>query len=216
MWNRVVIWVGLLSLCAGAAGAGDRPRPRAATTQASACGVAVGQHLLITSLAVVDGAREIRVESVEGMSRKATVVARDAASGLALLRTDGERMSFARLAEEFEGGDVQCIALARESAFQPIPESIPGATTKPAENWTVNLKSAPRLPGAPLVVDNDVVGLALAMDPEQKRDIPAATFAQLRALLVDQRLDAGRAGTPRDAIVRITSTTALPASSRSR
>lgn len=226
MLRGMLIWTGVFCLCAAGVVMGQvrRERPartaaqaqppdsprQAPTTQIAACGFAVSTNLVVTSASAVQGGRDIKVEAVDGIPRKATIVRTDPAAGLALLRTDGEAIGYVGIADSFEGGDIQCVALVRPSIFQPVVETIEGSVARPDEKWLIDLKTAPRLPGAPLVSDNRVVGVTLAADAEQTKRIPTATPRHIAALLADLKLPAARHVFPADAIVRVTCTKPAP------
>jgi len=131
------------------------------------------------------GAAEVEVQSLDGVSIKATVLRSDEKLGLALLKIEKKMFPLA-LAPSFGGGAVQCASLPRVNLFQPTAELIPGSAAKPTDTWTVKLTAHPRLAGAPLVVNGKVVGIELATRESEISQVPAVNVEQVRKFLGEE------------------------------
>jgi hypothetical protein len=100
------------------------------TTQSAAV-FAVSEHLLVTCAAVVRGAGSISVQWSNGTTSKARVVRSDDAAGLALVRVDDRVLKPVHLASQFDGGEIQCAAMATADVFTPTAELIDGDSPAP-------------------------------------------------------------------------------------
>src|SRR5690606_26016767 len=122
------------------------------------------------------------IQSADGESFSATVVRVDAKRGLALLRVRGVKMHYLNLADAFDGGPVQCLTVTRRSLFSIEPAAVAGVVESPrGEAWTVQLDTAPALPGAPLTRDGRVIGVVRGGDDATRA--AAIPLAQIRGFL---------------------------------
>jgi hypothetical protein len=165
--------------------------PRRARTTQYAAAFPVAPDLLVTSAAAVDGATIIRLQGPDGDPFEATVLDKDDAAGLALLKTkDGKRFAYLPVADAFAGGPVQCVSFPTVNLFDPIAEAFPGTAPNPAapgqEKWLVKLSRHPRLGGSPLMANGKVVGVQLATRDAEPGTVPAATLEDLKKLLGDK------------------------------
>jgi S1-C subfamily serine protease len=155
----------------------------------------VSESMLVTSSAVVNGATEITLQTRDGDTISADVVRADSKSGLALIRAKKRMSATLSLADAFAGGGVIGVGFPEVSLFDPVASSITGNAPRPQGNWKVRMNKNPRLPGAPLIVNNAVVGVLLATRDDSAADCPAATLDQLKEFVGK---DAQPLGTPRD------------------
>jgi len=131
---------------------------------------------------------EITVESGEGAGWAVKVVRKDAKSGLALLRVQGDdvKLKPLALADAFSPGAVSCVSFPSVNIFDPAPERLDGGAGVPKdEGWTVRLSRHPRLPGGPLIAGGKVVGVELASRDSELGQIPAVTLDELREFIRD-------------------------------
>ncbi len=157
-------------------------RKRSAVTQYAAA-FPVAPDLLITAAAPLAGASKIELTTADGSPIHAQVVRTDDATGLALLRATDQKMQFLPLAASFRGGAIECAAFPTVDLFNPTVELISGTAPAPSADWKVRLSRHPRLPGAPLIVGAQVVGVQLADRDAENTALPAATLEQLKAFL---------------------------------
>jgi hypothetical protein len=147
------------------------------------------------------------VQSADGTAWGATVVRKDEASGLALLRLGGNAAKLTPLpvSDAFAAGAVSCVSFPSVNIFDPAPERLEGAAPPAKEGWTVRLARHPRLAGGPLLAAGKVVGVELASRDSEAARVPAATLEQLKQLLgQDARPPARAPADPAASTVQVT------------
>jgi tetratricopeptide (TPR) repeat protein len=150
------------------------------TTYAAA--FAVSQDLVVTTSAAVDGAGKISLQARDGNVLTGEVVRTDPASGLALVRVKGIKLTFLDLGTP-EAGKVTCLAFADANIFAPTAEQLAGTASAPAPAWTIRFTRHPRLAGAPLLQNGKVVGIAMGDRDSEMAAYPALPADAIRKLL---------------------------------
>lgn len=167
-------------------GVSESPKDSSEVKRVTQFGVAfaVSEDTLVTSHALVDGAWDITVQSPQGITDEAKVVYSDPKSGLVLLRLHQIKAASIRVAEDFSGGPVECVAIPSMDLFHPSTSTLVGQAPRPSESWTVSLNKNPRFPGAPLISEGKVVGVTLAGWETQADSIPAVQLRTLKQMIL--------------------------------
>lgn len=174
---------------------GDSASPRSIATkppvhiaaQRHALAFPIDRARLISSAEVVGDAKQVRLEDAQGQTYAAHVLARQDA--LVLLELDAGQPQFATylaVADSFAGGPVSCSCVPQENVFGPQPASLKGeAVAPPAQGaWAVSLADHPRLPGSPLLNEQQqVVGVVVAKRDDVRTRLPAVSLNALREFL---------------------------------
>jgi hypothetical protein len=179
------------------------PVPHKTRVTQYATAFAISPTLAVTASAPLKGATEIQLLSAEGMPIKAEVVKVDEQAGLALLRSTTHKLSPLCLAAGFNGGAVKCLAFPSIDIFSPTAEFIDGNASKPAADWKINLSRHPRLPGAPILCNDEVVGVVLATRDADAKALPSIGIETLRQFLADAKLDGIGGNNPTRALLQL-------------
>lgn len=129
---------------------------------------AISKDVVVTWDRLVSGGKEITVTATDGMSSKATILVEDAASGLALLKVEGDTFEPLAIADAPGKGPVTVATFPKASVFQPSLETLHGdilAGGKPM----LKMASHPRSAGAPVL---DAQGRVVAMVAAERDDAP--------------------------------------------
>lgn len=189
--------------------AGNRIEPPRAKARVGRCvAIAVAPQLLICPASEVDGATEIRLESLDSEVFAADIVRIDESAGLALLRLKDRALPHAQLAEVFDPGPLACVSIAT-SAFNLGVEAIGGRVESTQDLLHVVLDRVPRRLGGALVAGDRIVGICLErQDPEEMR-FSMIQLRQIRAFCAADLLGLdGRFVAPQDAICEVQATRA--------
>ncbi len=177
--------------------------PRVRQTMKYAVAFPISDTMLVTASSVVSGASEVSLQSRDGTAIPAEVVREDPASGLALVRSK-QRMGVSMLiADQFAGGAIIGVGFPDVSLFDPVATAMSGSAPRPADGWKVRLTKNPRLPGAPLISNNMVVGVCLANRDDAPTECPAATLEQLRQFVGSDARPSKPAGNPMTCVFQI-------------
>lgn len=178
----------------------DVPKaPRKVRVTQYAAAFPVASDLVVTAGAVIEEGATLQLQASDGQSISATLLKKDEASGLALLKVEGRKLAALTLADSFTGGPVTCAAYPTVDLFSPAAQSLSGSAGAPKESgWTVSLSNHPRLAGSPLLSGGKVVGVCVAPRDAEKAKLPAVPLEALKAF-VGSSAQAGNA--PGDPIV---------------
>ncbi len=137
----------------------------AAGSGASGCGVVVGDGLVVTTLAALEGDRKVRVVTATGQLLDGTVLAADSTSGVALVRLGASLHTAPVDVGDTLGNGTPALAVAMQPAADgrspkalwtsatvvSVGEAPPGAPATSMAEITVRGASVPVMPGEPLV-----------------------------------------------------------------
>lgn len=145
--------------------------------------IPVGPDLFVAALPTVNKAQEIVLTSLNGDNLNAKVIRADEAAGIALLRVDGAKVNFLKIADGVKAGPVQCVSLS-SGIFEAAADTIDGTIRLAAGTDVpqVSLRRLPRRVGSPVVSANMVVALLLAdhgSDPGSLRVVSARSIRDL-------------------------------------
>ncbi len=158
------------------------PKPKKVTRYAAA--FPISPELLITAAAPLDNVSEIHIQASDGTSMTATLVKKDADTGLALLKVQNPLKAFYSIDTTFAGGDIQCPAFCELDLFDTRSQVLTGEA-KTDGAWTLKLSKAPSFAGSPLLIDGKVVGVELARASTEADSVPVATLEQVKQLSGD-------------------------------
>jgi len=182
-----------------------RPRPSDPRTPARtryAGAFPIAHDLLVTSAAALSGARTIQAQAPDGTSVKVSLLQKDDASGLALLRVQGLRMAYFGLEQKFTAGQVTCPAFCEIDVFDPKPQLLVGQAD--GGRGVAKFNKHPGLAGSPVLSEGRVVGVELTSSDSPADNIPMATLDQLRALAGPRAGESPKAFTdPRNAMYQV-------------
>jgi hypothetical protein len=181
------------------------PAPRKVRITQYAAAFPVAADLAVTSAAAfASEGTTLQLQGVDGQTIEASLVRKDDASGLALVRVAGDRKLHALpLADAFAGGPVTCAAFPAVDLFSPAAQVIAGAAAAPKDGWTVALNMHPRLAGAPLMSGGKVVGVCVAPRDADRAKLPAVTLEQLKTFLGTDAAATARAGDPSGSLLQV-------------
>jgi tetratricopeptide (TPR) repeat protein len=168
---------------------------------------AIAPDILLTAAAQVEDSTDIQLTTSDGKNLKARVLRDHHSDGIALLQVDGANLPCLRLAAP---GTIQathsmsCLSFPEVDLFNPVVKSIPTAAPAQGDNWTVHMDLSPRLPGAPLLKANQVVGIELGDRDSDLSAIPAANLKQILSLVADSAQSDHAAADPTQAVVQVT------------
>jgi tetratricopeptide (TPR) repeat protein len=184
-----------------------KPARKVRVTQYAAA-FPVAPDLAVTSAAAVDDNAAIQLQAADGQSATATLVRKDDALGLALVRITGRKLTPLMLADTFTGGPVACCSFPTVDLFNPASQKINGTAQPPKEGaeWTVNLGSHPRLAGSPILAGGKVVGVCTAPRDAEKTKLPAVTLAALKQFVGEDAKPAAAPGDPMSNLLQLVST----------
>lgn len=181
--------------------------PRKVRITQYAAAFPVASDLVVTSALTVKDATALQLQMSDGQSITAKLVRKDDASGLALLRVEGNRkFNPLPIADAFAGGAVTCASFPTVDLFSPAAQSINGSATAPKEGWTVSLNVHPRLAGAPILSGGKVVGVCVAPREAERGKLPAATLEQLKAFVGADAGEPKFAGDPAASLLQLVTT----------
>ncbi len=180
------------------------PAATVAAVQHESVGFAVGPDLVVTAASVVEGAGEIQIETLDGNMFKAEVS--HSKDGVALLKVREASLPFLPLATAAPAGKLTCLGLPDVNLFQPVAKEMTVAGRNQGGEWSVSFEKSPRLPGAPLLTNGQVVGVELGDCDSELEKVPAVTLKALQELLGDAPPSGTPARDPRMAIMMITAT----------
>jgi hypothetical protein len=166
-----------------------------------AAAFAVAPDLIVAPASVVSGAATVHVDVAVGPTLNGTVVRVDADAGLALIRVDGAKFTAMNIADRAADKPTTCLAFPNVDLFNPILETIAVANATSGQTDHARLAIPPRLPGAPLVQGNAVVGLELANRDTDPAEVPVLTADAIRKFVGS---DAAPTADGKDAVVQVT------------
>lgn len=178
--------------------------PRHVTHYAAAFAVAPG--LAVTSAATVAGAVRLELQTADGGSLKGQIVRVDNNVGLALVKFTGGRVANLVLADRASAGAVQCIGYPDVDLFNPKPQVMQGAVAAESKQWEARFEDSPRLPGAPLLQNGEVVGVVLGDRDTDPAHVPAVTPEAIKDFLKDDAHPSPIATDPTAAVMQIVAT----------
>ena len=138
-----------------------QPQATAPAKPTPAIAIPIGPDLLVTPSNAIGDAREVRLESTQGLTLRAKVVRIDVGRKLALLKVEGRRLMYFNLGDQLEDGPVQCAVVLKPVVFNLVAEVVDGDIQRQENGWTVELEHAPRLGGSPVTKDGRIVGMAI-------------------------------------------------------
>lgn len=138
-----------------------QPQATAPAKPTSAIAIPIGPDLLVTPADAIGDAREVQLESTQGLTLKAKVVRSDSDRKLALLKVEGRRLAYFNLGDQLEDGPVECAVVLKPVVFNLVAEVVGGNIQRQEDGWRVELEHAPRLGGSPVTKDGRIVGMAI-------------------------------------------------------
>lgn len=152
-----------------------QPEPRIdstpVTTTVRGAAFSIGNGMLVTAARLVGNAESVTIVDPEGTPCKAEVVAVDAASGVALLKSNEGRFTAMALGAACKAGGAQVLCFVRAGVFGPEMDVLPGTVTGGGDKFTVRMSTHPRSAGSPVV---DATGAVIAMVVANRDDALAA------------------------------------------
>jgi S1-C subfamily serine protease/DNA-directed RNA polymerase subunit RPC12/RpoP len=156
------------------------PPPPAARTVVGGA-FAVGEDLLITCDPLVNGVQEVGVVGLQGDRSTATVVASDAATGLALLKVKGGKFTPLALAESVQPGAVRIPAMPKVTVFQPRLDAITGVLSEESGQYALTTGAGESSAGYPVLDENgQVVGVVAAARVDAAGRLPVLSLDALK------------------------------------
>lgn len=142
----------------------------------------VGPDLLVTSASAVANAKQMHLQNREGDLIAFQVLRTDERTNLALLWTPQRKGHYLLVAEEFDGGPVECVGYPDVNLFAPVPETIKGEAPKAGKEWLLNLRGNPQTPG-PVLHKGRVVGVHFAGRHAEPSRLQGVPLSELRKFL---------------------------------
>jgi hypothetical protein len=180
--------------------------PRKVRITQYAAAFPVAPTLVLTSSAIIEEGVTLQLQSNDGQPLSATLVRKDDALGLALLRIEGRALHPLALADAFNGGPVTCASYPTVDLFSPAAQAITGSATSPKDGWTISLNTHPRLAGAPVLAGGKVVGVCVAPRDAERNKLPAVTLEQLKTFLGRDVGPVQTAGDPAGSLLQLVTT----------
>jgi S1-C subfamily serine protease len=158
------------------------PAPVVATAHAvHGAAFAVAPDLLLTCSRLVAGAKSIDIESTDGITFHAKLIASDNALGVALLKVEGGHFTAMALGQQIHGGAVQVAAFARPGIFAPSLDLLAGQLAAADKQFFLQTATHPRSAGSPIVDDSGkVVALVTATRDDPVNHLPVAAVEGMR------------------------------------
>ena len=169
-----------------------RPAPMVERTITGAA-FAVAPDMLLTVGRLAVGAKSLSVQSVEGSTWTATLVASDDATGMALIKAEGGHFQALPLASAARPGPVSVAAFTKPGVFGPEMQVLPGELTSVLGLWSLHVSTHPRSPGSPVVnAQGQVVAVLVATRDDAMAKLPVVTIDAVRKF-VDGKIPAAPA-----------------------
>jgi tetratricopeptide (TPR) repeat protein len=183
-----------------------KPTKKVRITQYAAA-FPVAPDLAVTSASAVGDDATLQLQFSNGESAKGSLVRKDDATGLALIRIEGRKLVPLMLADGFAGGPISCATFPTADLFTPTGQKIAGNATAPKEGaeWTVSLNLHPRVAGCPILSGNKVVGVCVATRESDRSKLPSVSLAALKQFIGEDVKPASASGDPLGNLLQLVS-----------
>ncbi len=142
-----------------------------------ATAISIGGGLFLTPASIIEGASAIDLIAVDSASHPARLVRIDADSGLALLDSTSLKLPAFAIADRFDGGEIQAAGFPTLDLFNTTPKEFSGTATLDQGHWSVELETSLAVPGAPMIADGRLVGLAFPAPSQPNATQPTPSAA---------------------------------------
>ena len=184
-----------------------KPSKKVRITQYAAA-FPIAPNLAVTSAAAIGDNATLQLQFSDGQSATASLVRKDEATGLALIKIEGKKLVPLILADSFAGGPIACVTFPTADLFTPTGQKIPGNAPAPREgaDWTITLNLHPRVAGSPILAGNKVVGVCVASRDAERNKLPAVSLSALKQFVADDAKPGSASGDPLSNLLQLVST----------